>query len=339
MLTLEFSAGDLARSRFARSPLWEVVTSIESLKDPGRHALHLAWARDAGERLARDRVRFPLLAALVPVPAAYVPDFLTPVPESGEPTLDDEIDRLLRTGPEAVRADLDRISTPLPRAVAELYEAPARGLARLADEIRAYWETALAPHWPRIVRLLDGEILRRGRLIARGGTEALFADLHPSVGWDNGILRVAHPGYEASRALNGGQGLVLVPSVFVWPGVFSQSTPPNQPGLVYPARGIGTLWERGRVPVPEAVAGVLGRSRALLLMELGAPASTTELAERTGMPTPTVSHHLTALRAAGLTVSHRAGRSVLYLRTELAERLLGGHPENSLSVPPGLPRL
>jgi DNA-binding transcriptional ArsR family regulator len=63
----------------------------------------------------------------------------------------------------------------------------------------------------------------------------------------------------------------------------------------------------------------------LLLTELGTPASTTELAARTGMPTPTVSHHLTALRAAGLAVSHRAGRSVLYLRTELAERLLGSH--------------
>jgi DNA-binding transcriptional ArsR family regulator len=47
------------------------------------------------------------------------------------------------------------------------------------------------------------------------------------------------------------------------------------------------------------------------------------------MPTPTVSHHLTALRAAGLAVSHRAGRSVLYLRTELAERLLGNHRQEA----------
>ncbi|MFC9281124.1 helix-turn-helix domain-containing protein [Streptomyces collinus] len=327
MLTLRFSAGDLARSRFARSPLWEVVTSVESLKDPGRHSLHLNWARDTRDRLAAGRVRFPLLSALVPVPAAYVPDFLTPVPDAGEPTLDEEIGRLLRTSPEAVRADLARIPSRLAPEVAELSEAPARGLARLADEIRAYWDTALAPYWPRMARLLDGEILRRGRLIARGGTEALFADLHPSVGWDNGVLRVAHPGYEANRALDGGQGLVLVPSVFVWPGVFSQSTPPGQPGLVYPARGIGALWERGGTPVPEAVAGVLGRSRALLLTELAAPASTTEIAARTGMPMPTVSHHLTALRAAGLAVSHRTGRSVLYLRTDLAERLLGQEPD------------
>ncbi|MGW1009294.1 DUF5937 family protein [Streptomyces termitum] len=324
MLNLEFSAGDLARSRFARSPLWEVVTSVESLKDPGRHALHLAWAREARDRLAAARVRFPLLSALVPAPAAYVPDFLTPVPETGEPTLEEELAGLLGTRADAVRADLARVGTPLAPEAAALYDDPLGGLARLADEIRAYWDTALAPHWPRMARLLDGEVLRRGRLIARGGTEALFADLHPSVTWHDGVLRIAHPGYEARRTLDGGQGLVLVPSVFVWPGVFSQSRPPAQPGLVYPARGIGTLWERGRAPVPEAVAGVVGRSRARLLAELGTPASTTELAERTGMPAPTVSHHLTALRAAGLAVSHRTGRSVLYLRTALAEQLLAG---------------
>jgi DNA-binding transcriptional ArsR family regulator len=323
LLTLEFSAGELARSRFARSPLWEVVTSVETLKDPGRKALHLAWARATRTRLADERIRFPLLSALVPVPAAYVPDFLTPVPETGEPALDDELAQLLRTPSEVVRTDLDRVRPPLLPEVAEMHDDPTRGLARLADEIRAYWDIALAPHWPRILRLLDGEILRRGRLIARGGTEALFADLHPTVEWDDGLLRVAHPGYEATRALDGGRGLVLVPSVFVWPGVFSQSNPPSQPGLVYPARGIGTLWEQGGTPVPEAVAGVLGRSRAVLLTELEAPASTTELAERIGMPAPTVSHHLTALRAAGLVISHRTGRSVLYLRTDVADQLLG----------------
>jgi biotin operon repressor len=323
LLTLEFSAGELARSRFARSPLWEVVTSVETLKDPVRKSLHVAWVRDTRARLADERLRFPLLSALVPVPAAYVPDFLTPVPETGEPTLDDEIAQLLRTPPEVVRTDLDRVRPPLHPEIAGMHDDPARGLARLADEIRAYWDIALAPHWPRIVRLLDGEILRRGRLIARGGTEALFANLHPTVEWDDGVLRVAHPGYKAARALDGGQGLVLVPSVFVWPGVFSQSNPPSQPGLVYPARGIGTLWEQGGTPAPEALAGVLGRSRAVLLTELQTPASTTELAERTGMPAPTVSHHLTALRAAGLVVSHRTGRSVLYLRTDVGDQLLG----------------
>lgn len=38
---------------------------------------------------------------------------------------------------------------------------------------------------------------------------------------------------------------------------------------------------------------------------------------------PTLSVHLQALRDAGLLASRRAGRQVLYSRTELGDRLLG----------------
>lgn len=67
---------------------------------------------------------------------------------------------------------------------------------------------------------------------------------------------------------------------------------------------------------------MLGRSRTLLLTELEAPASTTELARRTGLSAAGVSQNLTALRDAGLVSAHRAGRSVLYARTAVAETLL-----------------
>jgi len=67
---------------------------------------------------------------------------------------------------------------------------------------------------------------------------------------------------------------------------------------------------------------VLGRSRTLLLTELETPASTTELARRTGLSAPGVSQYLTALRKAGLVSAHRAGRSVLYARTSAAEAVL-----------------
>ncbi|WP_442906782.1 ArsR/SmtB family transcription factor [Kitasatospora sp. NBC_01246] len=76
--------------------------------------------------------------------------------------------------------------------------------------------------------------------------------------------------------------------------------------------------------MPDGLARVIGRTRARLLAELDAPASTTELAARTGLSAANVSHHLTALRGAGLAARHRAGRTVLYLRTEAAELLLRG---------------
>lgn len=113
-----------------------------------------------------------------------------------------------------------------------------------------------------------------------------------------------------------------MPSVFAWPRVLTRSVVPDPPQLAYPARGIGTLWEP-RTPVAgEAVAAVLGRSRTLLLTELDTPASTTVLAQRSGLSAAGVSQHLTALRNAGLVTAHRAGRSVLYARTSVADALL-----------------
>src|SRR5204863_4214491 len=124
----------------------------------------------------------------------------------------------------------------------------------------------------------------------------------------------------------GGRGLLLVPSAFVWPRIFSVTAAGWQPTLRYPPRGVGTLWEHRPAPVPEALAAVLGRSRTLLLVELGDPASTTDLARRTGLSAGGVSQHLTALRAAGLVSAHRTGRFVLYARTSVAESLLAASP-------------
>ncbi|MFJ4091312.1 DUF5937 family protein [Kitasatospora sp. NPDC089913] len=318
MLTWEFSAQDLARTRFARSPLCELTTSVEALKDPGRSAVHLPWARRARRELAD--VSWELLSQLVRLPTRYVPDFLTPVPVVGSPTLAEQLAELTALDPAAVRRDLDRIGGELPPLVAELYADPVAGTRRLAAEAQAYWQAAIAPYWERIERLAEGEILRRARQLAADGPAGLFTDLHPSVSWEHDLLRIGHRHVDAHRRLDGARGLVLVPTVFAWPGVFSQLNPPWQPGLVYPPRGVATLWESAP-PAPAGLARVLGRARARLLAELAAPATTTELAVRTGLSAPTVSHHLAALHDAGLAARHRTGRSVLYLRTPAAELL------------------
>lgn len=147
----------------------------------------------------------------------------------------------------------------------------------------------------------------------------LLNDLHRQVRWEGDTLVVAQRHCLAPDVADG-PGLVLVPSVFVWPSVLSVSAG-DAPQLAYPASGLGTLWERPN-DVPDALAAVLGRGRARLLTELVGEASTTELARRSGMSPGGVSQHLTALRAAGLVVTHRRGRSLLSARTDLAEALL-----------------
>ncbi|MBT2507436.1 winged helix-turn-helix transcriptional regulator [Streptomyces sp. ISL-98] len=315
---IEFTAEDVARTRFAVSPLWEVVASVRVLKGADEQGVHRRWAEQVRPLLAAAKLDLAPLFGRIPVPTVGIPSFLVPPPTTPQPSLDVEL-ATLRSTPY----DLLRTTSPGAHgAVAALREDPERGLGRLAEVIAAYWEVALAPYWPRILTLFEGDILHRAKHFAEGGARRLFADLDPQLAWDAGTLQMAHRCTRGVRRLDG-RGLLLVPSAFVWPRIFSTLGSDDwQPTLRYPPRGIGTLWEQRPQPCSNALAGVLGRTRALLLAELAAPASTTDLARRIGLTPGGVSQHLTALRAAGLVRAHRTGRVVLYARTSAAEALV-----------------
>ena len=255
----------------------------------------------AGERAA-DRVR---------PPASPVPDLAV------------ELAALRATPAERVRAGL-----PADPALDAFRADPQAGLDRLCAQIEAYFEAAIAPCWPRVRALLEGDVLRRARLLAEGGAQRLLNDIDPTVAWSGDELTVDHrepAGTSASLRLRG-RGLLLVPSVFAWPRVFSLVADPWQPTLRYPPRGAATLWERRDTPPPGALAKVVGTSKARILAELDIPVSTKELSEVTGLTAGAVSQHLTAMRDAGLVTGHRVGRSVRYARTQAAEALLAAQP-------------
>ncbi|MER7280643.1 winged helix-turn-helix domain-containing protein [Dactylosporangium sp. NPDC000244] len=117
-----------------------------------------------------------------------------------------------------------------------------------------------------------------------------------------------------------GAGLLLVPSVLIWPGVGAYTDPPWRRALVYPARGVAALWE-GAPEGGGALGELVGQSRARVLLALEEPASTTQLAARLGLAVGAVGDHLAILRRSGLVRSARAGRSVLYRRTPLGDAL------------------
>ncbi|TCN39153.1 helix-turn-helix protein [Kribbella orskensis] len=179
----------------------------------------------------------------------------------------------------------------------------------------------MAPHWGRIRALLEGDVLYRGRRLGQAGPAGLFEDLAESVRWRHGALHIKHRRFKGVRNLSG-EGLLMTPSAFAWPMVYSSTIPPWQPTLTYPARGIATLWNDSARTASAGVSAVLGRSRAELLSQLDTPRSTTELARRSGLTAGGVSQHLGALRSGGLVTSHRVGRVVLYARTSVAEALL-----------------
>ncbi|MET8143452.1 DUF5937 family protein [Sphaerisporangium sp. NPDC005288] len=321
---LTFSVNDLAETRFAVSPMWEVVTSRRALAAAAVPDPHRGWADQVRPRLAAAGLDRGWLAEMIP-PTGHLPDFLNPVPATTSSGLSDELAAIEATDPEQVRRDLDILAAErdgsLSSRLRRLHRTPRLYLPRIVAEIEAYWQLAIAPYWARIRSVLEADLFYRGRQVAEHGTARALDQLHHTVRWSGGGLHLVQRHCAVTR-IETGAGLLLVPSVFAWPRVLTRSVASEPPQLAYPARGIGTLWERGTHEGMEALAAVIGRSRALILAELDSPASTTELARRSGLSAAGVSQHLTALRAAGLTSTHRAGRTVLYARTGLADALL-----------------
>ncbi|MEV6103173.1 DUF5937 family protein [Streptomyces sp. NPDC051940] len=321
---LSFSAADMAQIRFAASPMWEVLTSYRMLRAPGEPPVHRRWLEQVRPRLAETGLDRGWLALLAP-PTSYAADLLNPAPQSPFPTLESELDAIRRTPAERVRSELAKLAredpglerTPRYRL---LHDEPAAMLEKVAAEIETYWQLALAPYWARIRQALEADLFHRARQVAEHGAGQVLSELHESVTWDDGSLRLVRRHCGLTRG-EYGSGLILIPTAFAWSRVLTVSVEPDPPQLAYPARGVGTLWEPRPCAV-DAVAGVLGRSRALLLQELDTPASTSALARHFGLSAAGVSQHLTALRDAGLVTAHRAGRSVLYARTAVADALL-----------------
>ncbi|MFI6001445.1 DUF5937 family protein [Streptomyces sp. NPDC051366] len=320
--------------RFTVSPLWEVVTSFRRLLNDGAVSpVYRPWAEQVRPRLAAAGLDRGWLAELIPS-TGYVPHFLNPAPAGPAPALAAELTGVLAAPADPVRRNLDHLryhqGSLGPRARA-LHADPQARLPRLAEEIEAYWKLALAPYWARIRSVLEADVFHRARQAAGQGAGHVINELHSAVQWDDNALRLVRRTRPLSRE-TAGRGLLLVPSAFLGPGLLTRMTPPDPPQLAYPARGVGALWaSRPPAGKAQALAVVLGRSRTLLLTELEAPASTTELARRTGLSAAGVSQNLTALRDAGLVSAHRAGRSVLYARTAVAETLLDASAQKGWS--------
>jgi hypothetical protein len=322
MITLRFGPAALAHVRFAISPLVEVRRSRRLLDDPAAGALHLPWVVEA-RRLTAD-LDLSLLRALDPT-GVYTPDFVSPPPDTPLAELEDELAAVAATPPEQARAEVQRSyrrKPGLPPVLERFVADPVSGLAEVVALLRVYWERTLAPHWPRVRALLEGDVLHRARQMADGGAERLFADVDPTVSWAEGVLSIDKGSVEQDVDLRD-RGLLFVPSAFAWPDVVLVTDPRWQPTLVYPARGVGTLWEADRPAAPEALGALLGRVRAAVLMALDHPRSTTDLARSLGVSAGGVSQHLGILRAAGLVHGHRVGRVVLYLRSPAGDGLVG----------------
>jgi DNA-binding transcriptional ArsR family regulator len=322
MITIHLTADDLAETRFAFSPVWEVFQSFRVFRDPSKNVFHLPWLNQHRARV--QRLDLTLLEAVMPVAAGYMPDFLTPPPEGPYPEFDDELARIRSTPHEQIRLEMlrayDCADADLPPVARSFLAEPDRALDELVDALRGYWSVAVEPHWPRLRAMLEGDVMYRARVLALEGAEALFADLHPTMRWDDGVLTIDKRWDK--EVTPGGRGLVLIPLAFACPGLVALLDPPWQPTIAYPPRGIATLWEAERPEAGHALVELVGETRAAILRALEIPMTTSEVAARLRVTPGAVSQQLAALRRAGMVQAHRNGRGVYSSLTPLGERLV-----------------
>lgn len=316
MIEYELAGNDLGEVRFAISPLQELVLSLRTLRDPGRFPLQLPWLR--ATEPARSELDLELLYALTNE-ALWTPDFLTPRPYSPLGRIEDELTALVDTPAGVVRADLAAVHPGTLPSV--LVGRPATVLRRLLAALRDYWDACFEPYWTRMRTILEADIVYRGRVMANAGLAAMFTDIDPHVRLDDTVLRIRLRSDLSYRTSTAGRGLTLTPSLFSRRAA-TPISPDEPPHLIYPARGLATLWQTSAPTPPAALANLIGRARARLLSLLETPTSTTELAVRLNVTPTAINQHLRALQAAGLLTSARHGRSVLYHRSDLGDRLI-----------------
>ncbi|CAL9599106.1 DUF5937 family protein [Streptomyces sp. enrichment culture] len=321
---LHFEEGDYLNCRFAHSPLWETQAAAHMLKRPDRQAYQRPWLRRTRRRTA-DLDLTPLW--LLMPQRGLTPGWLCPPQTTPAAGFEEELAHVRAADPDAARADAVRSLRATPGALGLARDRgwlrhPSRMIREVSDTLEQMWTRLVEPDWPRMRTLLEADIAFRTRQLAEHGLGELLPGISALCSWRPGTLTVQGRA-DLERRLDG-QGLVLMPSVFVWPHVIGSFEPPLQPVLAYPARGIVELWAEPAPHDRDTLPRLLGRGRAAILCSLDAPASTTGLAERLNLAPSSVSSHLTVLREAGLLTARRHGRQVLYERTGLGDALTTG---------------
>ena len=316
---------DLSYIRFGISPLVEMTLSLRSFVDPGRFPFHLPWLRHTAS--VRSRLDEEALRACVDA-RLWTLDFLSPTPTSPVGDIGRELGALRSLDAAIVARDIAALHGDHPPEA--LTGDPGAACDRIVAALTGYWDLCFAPFWPRMRERLEADVVHRAREMSTSGLAGMFAGISDRIRLEGSVVTVRLTAATTDRRIETrGAGLTMVPSFFTKGGSvpIEDDAPPM---IMYPCRGVGALWGRARPASPRALVELIGSARTAVLLALDEPDSTTGLARRSGVTASAAGQHLRALREAGLLTSSRAGRSVLYERTDLGDALVS---QAALTVP------
>lgn len=324
MIFIQLSPDDLSRIRFAYSPLMETIMCYWALFDQKSRHWHFQNIKAVGHALLAEH-ELPYFAALVP-DGRFTADFFTAPPTSPTSTFEAELQRLATTDPDIIRNEIEWInrwtgSTPIRD---HFLSDPHAALLKLIPEVRLFWRRVVEPHWSRISRVLEQDVMFRGRQTALYGIDDMLANLNSTLTYRSFEMHIPRSYYDKSNYTfhSLGEGITLVPSFFKDVDCLSwQLSDHWQPMLIYGARGVAQQAEPDAEP-EEALELTIGASKSRVLQALAEPATTSDLALRLHLTAGAVSQHLGRLQQAALVESHRAGNYVYYQLSARGEKLL-----------------
>ncbi len=334
MLTVTLGVEDLGRIRFASAPapVLETVLMLFELRHrpdrPGDDWRELV--RSTFPRPAR-----PLLNLVADRRRALFLDVLTADA--------DEAFHRLRTTPQPVhRNNVSRIAhlsrIPIPTWLRRYGDGDLQVIRMLDRALRCFHAAYLAPQWASVSQQFHNDVAHHAAVFQERGAIEMLSALSPDLTLnqdpEHGELTLRAPCPKDRHVRLDGHGLVLMPSAF-WTGqplITCDPLNPSQYVLIYPARnGPVTTTPTGGY---QALAALLGATRASVLRALAEPRTTTGIARQANISPSSASEHAAALRNAGLLTSHRHGQATEHRLTQLGHALL----RTADAPQPALPR-
>ncbi|MER6075738.1 ArsR family transcriptional regulator [Streptomyces sp. NPDC001817] len=314
MLRIELSTQDLTRIRFVPqpAPLVELKLALMMLRRTDSEHVFGRWRRGLRQRLpGTTRPLWDLISAYMG------PAFLDPLSTDLATGLD-----AVRAAPiTLVRAGVEQAWAgrrgPVPPWLRDLVHGDVTARERLCLGLNDAFDAVFGATWPQVTAGHRAELARYALDAAERGVVGALATLCPGSRLVDGCWEVDAP--YSRHVAAAGRGLVLLPT-FHWTGATLVGDHEDQPLLVvYPA-GPGTPVLPAAVG-EDALAPVLGSTRARTLRLLSDPLSTSELAANLAVSPGAASTHAAALREAGLIDTVRNGRAVRHELTALGKLL------------------